>query len=596
MRLSFLPNMKTHTTTATLAALLLALCTLLASPLQAQKISDLTAATSLNSTDLFELSLNGAGSRKITASNLATSIGSLLSLSGTYQPLDATLTAFGGLTIASGKVPYGTGSDTFATVDSTSFGRSLLNAADASALRTLAATGDVYQPLDATLTALGGATITTGKIIYGTGSDTVSTVDSTSFGRSLLNAADASALRTLAELGGYWQTDSNNTMTSKTVPDLTGDRGLMLRNIVDASNLAYMSVLSSGNLSFVKQQTGWSTLSQFLITVPHGDGLNVGLSFPNSATPGADAGSGKLAIYPSISGNGSKVLAVNSGATAVEWVTPSSGVTDADYITKTANAGLSAEFALGSLATGLLKVTTTTGDLSSITNSSGLAGSISDETGSGALVFGTSPTISGGSITGLTTFGMGSISSMFSVGDINTFYTFGGTGLVGFRSNVDTSAGLWVSRGIGLGSAVNSPDVFLQREAADNFQLGVDGASAANQTVSAADKTGTNAVGPNFIVQPGNGTGTGGSGALVVQTAPASTSGTTANTFQEVFKIDSTGAITLGQTVKLCIGSGSPESVVTANVGSLYLRTDGGANTTLYIKESGTGNTGWTAK
>lgn len=43
-------------------------------------------------------------------------------------------------------------------------------------------------------------------------------------------------------------------------------------------------------------------------------------------------------------------------------------------------------------------------------------------------------------------------------------------------------------------------------------------------------------------------------------------------------------------------GTGSPETVVTAGVGSLYLRTDGGAGTTLYVKESGTGNTGWIAK
>lgn len=43
-------------------------------------------------------------------------------------------------------------------------------------------------------------------------------------------------------------------------------------------------------------------------------------------------------------------------------------------------------------------------------------------------------------------------------------------------------------------------------------------------------------------------------------------------------------------------GAGTPEGVVTAVVGSMYTRTDGGANTTLYVKESGTGNTGWTAK
>lgn len=43
-------------------------------------------------------------------------------------------------------------------------------------------------------------------------------------------------------------------------------------------------------------------------------------------------------------------------------------------------------------------------------------------------------------------------------------------------------------------------------------------------------------------------------------------------------------------------GTGTPEASVTAPVGSLYLRTDGGAGTTFYVKESGTGNTGWVAK
>jgi hypothetical protein len=43
-------------------------------------------------------------------------------------------------------------------------------------------------------------------------------------------------------------------------------------------------------------------------------------------------------------------------------------------------------------------------------------------------------------------------------------------------------------------------------------------------------------------------------------------------------------------------GAGTPEGAVSAVVGSLYTRTDGGANTTLYVKESGSGNTGWVAK
>ena len=43
-------------------------------------------------------------------------------------------------------------------------------------------------------------------------------------------------------------------------------------------------------------------------------------------------------------------------------------------------------------------------------------------------------------------------------------------------------------------------------------------------------------------------------------------------------------------------GSGSPESVVTAPIGAVYHRTDGGAGTSFYVKESGTGNTGWVGK
>lgn len=47
---------------------------------------------------------------------------------------------------------------------------------------------------------------------------------------------------------------------------------------------------------------------------------------------------------------------------------------------------------------------------------------------------------------------------------------------------------------------------------------------------------------------------------------------------------------------RLRFGEGSPEAVVAAPVGTLYMREDGGAGTTLYVKESGSGDTGWVAK
>lgn len=49
-------------------------------------------------------------------------------------------------------------------------------------------------------------------------------------------------------------------------------------------------------------------------------------------------------------------------------------------------------------------------------------------------------------------------------------------------------------------------------------------------------------------------------------------------------------------TTQVRSGAGSPEGAVNAPVGSMWLRTDGGAGTTLYVKQSGTGNTGWAGK
>jgi hypothetical protein len=43
-------------------------------------------------------------------------------------------------------------------------------------------------------------------------------------------------------------------------------------------------------------------------------------------------------------------------------------------------------------------------------------------------------------------------------------------------------------------------------------------------------------------------------------------------------------------------GSGTPEGALTAPVGSTFHRSDGGAGTSYYVKESGTGNTGWVGK
>lgn len=53
-------------------------------------------------------------------------------------------------------------------------------------------------------------------------------------------------------------------------------------------------------------------------------------------------------------------------------------------------------------------------------------------------------------------------------------------------------------------------------------------------------------------------------------------------------------ALVLGS-IGIYQGSGSPEGVVTAATGSIYLNTAGGTDTSLYTKGSGAGNTGWVA-
>jgi hypothetical protein len=52
----------------------------------------------------------------------------------------------------------------------------------------------------------------------------------------------------------------------------------------------------------------------------------------------------------------------------------------------------------------------------------------------------------------------------------------------------------------------------------------------------------------------------------------------------------------LERRAEVLTGDGSPEGVRVAPPGTLYLDRAGGTSTTLYVKESGTGKTGWDAK
>lgn len=51
--------------------------------------------------------------------------------------------------------------------------------------------------------------------------------------------------------------------------------------------------------------------------------------------------------------------------------------------------------------------------------------------------------------------------------------------------------------------------------------------------------------------------------------------------------------VTINGVCQFIAGTGTPESAVTGNICDLFQRSDGGTGTALYVKETGTGNTGW---
>lgn len=126
-----------------------------------------------------------------------------------------------------------------------------------------------------------------------------------------------------------------------------------------------LALLAIFGLSIGAQQGGTTYGMRFRFTET-GCVVSSGSGSPESAQTGSvcdlyvrsDASSSNPALYAKLSGT----------ATTTGWVavlsSGAAGPTDATYLTQTANSTLSAEQALGTLATGLLKSATTTGVVS----------------------------------------------------------------------------------------------------------------------------------------------------------------------------------------------------------------------------------------
>ena len=156
--------------------------------------------------------------------------------------------------------------------------------------------------------------------------------------------------------------------------------------------------------------------------LPLSTGVTGSLPVANGGTAATTAAGARTNLLPSFTSNAGKVLAVNAGATDVEFissggsgtVTSVGGTGTVNGITLTGTVTTSGNLTLGGTLSGVSLTTQVSGTLpvanggTGITSlgtgvatflgtptSANLAAAVTDETGSGALVFATSPTMSG---------------------------------------------------------------------------------------------------------------------------------------------------------------------------------------------------------
>jgi len=319
-------------------------------------------------TDTLPVANGGTGSA--TASDARIALG--LQIGVNTQAFDAGLQSISGLTTAADKMLYTTASDTYAVADLTAAGRAILDDADATAQRTTLGLGALatqstitesqISDLQSYLTA--EANDLSAAVTWANVPDGNITESSVTQHQAALSITESQ----ISDLQSYLTAETNDLSTAVTGTLGTGNGGTGLTAIGTANQVLAVNAGATA-LEFQTLATGGTVTS---VAVSGSDGIEVDSGSPVtssgtialginatslsthlglgtistqasdsvSITGGsitgvtdiaiADGGTGasteadaRSNLLPSYSGNGSKVLALNSGGTDVEWVTQS---------------------------------------------------------------------------------------------------------------------------------------------------------------------------------------------------------------------------------------------------------------------------------